>query len=500
MSTRRNDRTAYGYARISRDDQRRGLGVERQSDDMAAMADRHGLTLAGVFVDNDRSASYYARNPETERAQRPEWDRLLAAVRSGECDTIVVYSPDRLTRDDDELARLLTLGRRCGLTILAEFRSYDLTTSDGRDMLRAAINRATYESERISERTRRAAAQRAQHGRQHWGRRPFGYTLPPRGETPEVVPDEAAVIRRMLSELLAGRSCTSIARTLNAEGIRSAAGKPWQAASVAQTISSPRTAGLREHHGQIIGPAAWPAIITPDERADALAALAALSTGPRTLGRRHVFTGFVRCTCGAPRPMARANPQGQRPVWRCLVRPDGGCGRSIPADDLELVTAAWIARRIDALRAQGVGLIRRPEWLDAPDEDGTPAGESVPELERQAARLAELFAAGTLTFDSYTTASTAIAERLDAARSAQAQRRGHGPLAAVVERLEAEEVTLAELWPELPEDSQRAVLSLTLERVEVGPGERGKPKAGEHLERAARRLRPIPRQRPLAVS
>ena len=53
--------------------------------------------------------------------------------------------------------------------------------------------------------------------------------------------------------------------------------KSWQTSAVRQILCSGRIAGLREHHGQVIGPAVWPAIITPAERDSVLARIAACS-------------------------------------------------------------------------------------------------------------------------------------------------------------------------------------------------------------------------------
>ena len=70
------------YARISRDDGTvQGLGVARQETDCRALVDRLGWTVGDVYVDNDASA-YSGR-------ARPEYQRMLQAVRDGHVEAIV---------------------------------------------------------------------------------------------------------------------------------------------------------------------------------------------------------------------------------------------------------------------------------------------------------------------------------------------------------------------------------------------------------------------------
>jgi hypothetical protein len=53
---------------------------------------------------------------------------------------------------------------------------------------------------------------------------------------------------------------------LNEAGVAPAIAQSWQTSAVRQILCSGRIAGLREHRGQVIGPAVWPAIITPAQR------------------------------------------------------------------------------------------------------------------------------------------------------------------------------------------------------------------------------------------
>ena len=88
------------YARISSDDGT-ALGVTRQVEDCRALAASLGWTVAEEYVDNDVSAF-------TGRT-RPGYERLLADLRDGSRDAVLVYHLDRLTRRPIELEQFLTV-------------------------------------------------------------------------------------------------------------------------------------------------------------------------------------------------------------------------------------------------------------------------------------------------------------------------------------------------------------------------------------------------------
>ena len=90
MKTRGKALPVAIYARISQDrsDEAR-KGVDRQVQECVARADDLGWTVADIYRDNDASAYSGKR--------RPEYQRMLDDVRSGEVRAIIAWHPDRLT-------------------------------------------------------------------------------------------------------------------------------------------------------------------------------------------------------------------------------------------------------------------------------------------------------------------------------------------------------------------------------------------------------------------
>lgn len=88
-------RRAAVYCRISKDATGEGAGVARQEDECRQLAQRLGLQVVAVYADASISA-YSGR-------KRPGYEQLLAAIRAGQVDAVVVFALDRLYRRMSDL-------------------------------------------------------------------------------------------------------------------------------------------------------------------------------------------------------------------------------------------------------------------------------------------------------------------------------------------------------------------------------------------------------------
>nr|WP_306298267.1 recombinase family protein [Arthrobacter agilis] len=303
------------YARISSDDGS-ALGVARQVDDCSKEAVRRGWTVAAEFVDNDVSAS-------RSRA-RPQYQRMLEAIRAGEIDALVVWDIDRLTRTPRELEDIIDLADRHGLQLANVGGDTDLSTPNGRMTARIKGTVARQEIEQLSKRLKRKFEENRKQGLPH-GITPFGYRRQPvLDESGRVVGTqdvidaaEAEAIREIYRMVIAGDSLRSLAKYLNEKGMKTIRGNPWQGNVVGNMLRKPRYAGRYAHAKQDIGKAAWEPIISQDTYDQALAVL----TAP---GRRHtggveikyLLSGLVQCgRCGTEmRP--NISPK-RKPTYAC---------------------------------------------------------------------------------------------------------------------------------------------------------------------------------------
>jgi site-specific DNA recombinase len=282
------------YARISQDREGAELGVRRQTEDCRREAARLGYTVDDVYVDNDVSA-YSGK-------ARPEYNRLLEDIASGHIEALVVWHTDRLTRSPRELETFIDVAHGIP-THTVKAGMLDLSTATGRMTARITGAVARHESEHKSERQRRKVEELAASGLPLGGGRPFGYEID--GMT--LRESEADELRGMVAKVLAGDSLASIIRDLNGRGVLTTREGIWRYSSLRSLLLRPRNCARMQLRGVVVGPAAWPAIVSQSDH-DAVAALLAdparrTSPGP---ARKHLLSGLARCAvCG----------MGMKPGW-----------------------------------------------------------------------------------------------------------------------------------------------------------------------------------------
>jgi len=442
------------YARISSDRYGQQLGVRRQIDDCAALIARRGWPVAQVYVDDDVSA--YRAKP------RPAYRQLLRAITEGEVDAVVVWDLDRLHRHPKELEEFFEVSAAAGVNDLASVSGdIDLATHDGQFLARILGAVAKKESDDKSRRIARKALELAQAGKiGGGGTRPYGYNDNRR----TLIAAEARVIREVAARLLAGDSLRSVANNLNSRGIRSVTGREWQPQTLRRMILSARISGQREHRGEIVAKAEWPAVITPAQTASLRALFADPDRRTNRATRRYLLKGLLRCGhCGAIL-QARPRDDGDR-RYGCTKGPGlPGCGRTwILSEPLEDFITEAVLYRLDT-PTLSARLTRSPQT--------DPTEDSHAELLADQAQLDELAAAygeKALTLREYLVARKPIEGRIDASRRRISRERGTSAVDEFVHRPGA----LRAAWPSLPLSRQHAIIAAVLAHIIVGQAVRG---------------------------
>ncbi|MGA4726318.1 recombinase family protein [Micromonospora taraxaci] len=309
------------YERISDDREGRELGVDRQDKDCHTLTRREGLTVVGVYRDNDISASTNSRKP------RPEYERMIADAKAGKFSVIVAYTSGRLTRRPRESEDLIDLATGHGIRYrYVRSPNFDLNTAQGREIARTMAARDAGEAEEIAERVAAEVLDRAERGEYHGGPRGYGIALNGRG----LVEDEAAEIRAWYAHILAGGSLSGLQADLNRRGVLTVTGKSWRAPVIRKILLNPRNAGLRVLHGveyaapnpAIVSVAAWRAtkqlLENPARRTR--------HGGP---ARRHVGTGLFICERCDPTTVNINYDRNGKLLYRCLT-----CHRTWQADPI----------------------------------------------------------------------------------------------------------------------------------------------------------------------
>lgn len=228
-------------------------------------------------------------------------------------------------------------------------------------------------------------------------------------------------------------------------------------------------AGLREHHGQVIGEAAWPAIISPMQRDQVLARMTARALTKTRAPRTYLLSGLLRCGRCGNRLYSQArhvNPENRVRRYVCLSGPDqGGCGRlTVVAQPVEDLLTDAVLTRLDS-----------PALADAlvgkSSVDANVAELSV-QLDADTARLDELaalYADGAVTAREWIAARDPITARIAQTRKA---------IAAATDTADVNELAgtghlLREQWDSLDIDRQQAVIKSVLGHAVIAPGTPG---------------------------
>jgi site-specific DNA recombinase len=149
---------------------------------------------------------------------RPALQQLLAEVRSGKIDVIVVYKVDRLTRSLADFAKLIELFDQHSVSFVSVTQAFNTTSSMGRLTLNVLLSFAQFEREVIGERVRDKIAASKRKGIWVGGPVPLGYASI--NKKLVVVPEEAETVRLIFRRYLKLGSIGALIQDLDRRGIR----------------------------------------------------------------------------------------------------------------------------------------------------------------------------------------------------------------------------------------------------------------------------------------
>ena len=226
------------YLRLSHTAGLEQTGLKTQEHDTRALAERLGLSVMSVHVDDGISGAV---------RDRPAFLAWLAEANNGRVDALICWHADRLTREGVNAAALILdtvegKDSRTGKVVRKPVRFLDCKgiDSDGSDAWRfqfvIAAEVARAERQRISERSKRSAQQRRLEGRST-GTAAYGVqsVLDERGLKVHAVKEpEAGHLRDAVALRRAGRSWSTIARELNTRDT----GRTWTSYGIRDTLNS----------------------------------------------------------------------------------------------------------------------------------------------------------------------------------------------------------------------------------------------------------------------
>lgn len=181
---------AVTYCRVSTEDQAENYSIPTQLEGIHKYAIEHDMEIVKDCIDAGVSGALLPR---------PALNELRQLVASRQIDAVIIYDPDRLSRNLGHLLFLSNEFEKAGVELRFVTQPAGKTPED-RMLFNVRGVFAEYERTKISERTMRGKMQKAREGMQPGGRPPYGYKLI---ECKHVVNEEEAEVVRMVFEWLA---------------------------------------------------------------------------------------------------------------------------------------------------------------------------------------------------------------------------------------------------------------------------------------------------------
>ena len=193
--------------------------------------------------------------------ERPALQRLIADVRAGRIDVIVVYKIDRLSRSLLDFSRLVEELEQNQVSLVSVTQQFDTSTSLGRLSLHMVLSFAQYEREVIAERIRDKMSASRKKGKYVGGIPPFGFDVDRAQKMLIVNHEEAVVVRYIFTRFLQVKGAVDLVSELNRKGHRTKAwvtlkgkkrpGRAWHKNHLYRLLHNPVYIGKVQYKGEV---------------------------------------------------------------------------------------------------------------------------------------------------------------------------------------------------------------------------------------------------------
>lgn len=209
--TKRPERLCVAaYCRVSSDsaDQLHSYATQIRSY-TEYISQQDGWELVDIYADEGLTG--------TRIEQRTEFQRMMADCRRGKIDRILVKSISRFSRNTKDCLTALRELAKLGVTVKFEKENINTLTESSEFLITLFSGFAQAESESLSKNVSWGIRKGMESGKVHF-QNVMGYRKGPDGQ-PEIVPEEAKIVRKIYQRYLDGCSLPQIKQELEAEHI-----------------------------------------------------------------------------------------------------------------------------------------------------------------------------------------------------------------------------------------------------------------------------------------
>ena len=371
-STHDGKKRVAAYCRVSTDSEEQLNSYEAQKSYYTQkIADSPDWEMAGIYADEGISG--------TSMKKRTEFKKMITACKRGRIDLIITKSLSRFARNTVDCLETVRLLKANGIGVYFEKENINTLTESSEFLITLFSGFAQAESESLSKNVAWGWRKSAEAGNVYFQyKRMLGYRKGADGQ-PEIVPEEAEIIRRIYRRYLAGCSLGQIKQELEQDNIPTAQKvERWPSAVIHNILTNEKYMGdallqktyitdcitkkvkknmgerpmyyVENNHPAIISRETFDQVQKEMTRRSSKRKVLQKS-GKTELGKysgKYALTELLVCgECGSPyKRVTWARNGKKRIVWRCVSRLEFGtkyCHNSQTLDESRLHNAILAA-------------------------------------------------------------------------------------------------------------------------------------------------------------
>lgn len=321
------------YCRVSTDSDAQLESLETQKMHYENYINsRDDWEFAGLYFDEGITG--------TKADKRPKLMRLIDDCKAKKVDFVITKSISRFSRNTTDCLDIVRTLLNLNIPVYFEKENINTSSMESELFLSILSGVAEGESTSISENNKWGIKKRFENGTYKLGYVPYGY----RWANGEIIidPEQAVIVKRIFSELLAGKGTDAIAKSLNTESIPTKKGGRWTSTSIRGILANEKYTGdcifqktytdsnfnrhrndgqldqyfVADHHEAIISHEDFNAAAALiEQRANEKG----VQRGSDKYQKRYAFSGKIICgECGDTfRRRIHSSTYGKYPAWVC---------------------------------------------------------------------------------------------------------------------------------------------------------------------------------------
>ena len=339
------------YCRVSTDDEEQLTSYEAQKNYYTdKIMTNKEWTMAGIFADEGITG--------TSARKRPEFLRMIRQCKQGKIDIVLTKSISRFARNTVDCLNYVRALKELGIAVIFEKENMNTLEVDSEILITMLGAFAQSESESISANVRWGIRQAMKEGKATIQYKYlYGYRKGDDGK-PEIIPDQAEVVRKIYDLFLSGTPVRGIQEYLNASAVPNINGESkWARSAIDSILTNEKYCGdvllqktyiddcinkkvkkntgqlpmylVQNHHEGIISREAFDAAQAELSRRNAGKSPSKKNapTGRSRYSSKYALSDRLYCgECGTryQRCTWRNRDGSKRIVWRCVSRVDYG--------------------------------------------------------------------------------------------------------------------------------------------------------------------------------